>query len=208
MGEALLLHAVKHSNIEEVLLLLFHKKAPADARSSTGGSGLHIAAKAGNGKLAELLLSYGADPNAQELRGTSGNGGKTPLMYAAEGGHTHVASVLLEHGAQPQLQSAKGMSALHCAAIHGHSPVVQLLLAQGADPHVRDSFGRNAACWAEEWKHAAVLEVFSSVGVQPRSITVKDRLQHRQESLANAALRKDAKGKAAAKSAGGPKKKK
>ena len=51
-------------------------------------------------------------------------------------------------------------------------------------------------------------EVFSSVGVQPRAITVKDRLQHRQESLANAALRKDAKGKAAAKSAGGPKKKK
>lgn len=56
----------------------------------SGQTALHLAVQHGRVVMVRLLLSYGADANIQDERGS------TALMIAAERGHTHVARLLLE----------------------------------------------------------------------------------------------------------------
>lgn len=72
--------------------------APGVLRTITGANcwtPLHIAVSAGRDEIAELLLTRGADPNAESKRG------KTPLHIAAKKGNTDIATMLLAHGADP-----------------------------------------------------------------------------------------------------------
>ena len=90
---------------------------------------LHCAAVNSQVKLATLLLSKGADPNAV---GYEDNKGLTPaIVLAAWEGSLETLEVLLDHGANPNLV-ASAESALYTAAEHGSLDKVQLLLERGA----------------------------------------------------------------------------
>jgi hypothetical protein len=92
---------------------------------------LGAAAFAGAGKVVDLLLKHGADPNKTGAEGTS------PLEDASLKGFETIVAALLDHGAQPDyINRASGNTALYAAASFGRTSVVKLLLSRGANPNL------------------------------------------------------------------------
>ena len=84
---------------------LLDRGADANASSSRKGwKPLMAAAKTGEARVAEMLLSSGADVHARYPNG------KTPLYCAAEWGHVKVVEVLLAHGARPDVAADRLMT--------------------------------------------------------------------------------------------------
>jgi ankyrin repeat protein len=128
-------------------------------------------------RMVELLLSHGANVNAQlkapllirqNLEGDRGLGaGTTPLMRAAKSGDTVLMRLLLQHGADATLPQRNGSTALMIAAglgwrFSGNSTpygdrgsesdaaeAIRICLAHGADINARNANGDTAL-------HAAV----------------------------------------------------
>merc|ERR550514_1553203 len=65
-----------------------------EARDVRGQTPLHLAAQSGDIGLVQVLLEYGANPNAQEE-----TTGWTPLHFAVSGGHYALILQLLHHDA-------------------------------------------------------------------------------------------------------------
>ncbi|KAK6399620.1 hypothetical protein LTR95_019409, partial [Oleoguttula sp. CCFEE 5521] len=122
-----LLGAASRDRVEVVKVLLKHG---ADA-NATGGHepdkrALHAAAEIGSTTLAKLLLSAGAELDAQ------GPNRLTALGMACQHGKTEIVRLLLERGAQPNPQHQHYGFELKIANDRGHYEVVKLLLAWGA----------------------------------------------------------------------------
>jgi ankyrin repeat protein len=111
------------------------------AYSPDGFTSLHLAAFFGHPKVAELLLSRGADPRAVATNGT----GLEPLNSAAAGGQEVIAHLLLDRGADVDATTQGGFRPLHAAANRGDASMVALLLGRGADPASATDDGRTPA---------------------------------------------------------------
>jgi hypothetical protein len=98
--------------------------------TSPGHTALHMAAEYGEHEIAELLLDYGADIDAQ------GKNSVTPLQLASREGHEQVVRLLLERGADVNAQGGDRGTALHMASQEGHSHVVRLLVGKAADTSI------------------------------------------------------------------------
>ncbi|KAK3172952.1 hypothetical protein OEA41_006278 [Lepraria neglecta] len=85
--------------------------------------------------MVELLLEYGADPNAKD------DSGWTSLHHAAQGGHDRIVQLLLEYWADPNAKNNSGSTPLHIAAVGENILVVKLLCDSGADLEARDNIG-------------------------------------------------------------------
>jgi ankyrin repeat protein len=101
---------------------------------------LHEAAAAGTLAILELLLSFGADPNAKD------GGGHTPLYSVgnecAVTGSADIVRALIRAGAKVDANDGvKHCTALHMAARRGNVEVAEALLDCGADIEARDSLG-------------------------------------------------------------------
>ncbi|WYZ43729.1 hypothetical protein EsH8_VII_000165 [Colletotrichum jinshuiense] len=83
-----------------------------------------------------LLLSKGADPHTQDIRG------RTALVYAAADGFHGSVRILLEHGALVDPEHVNGRTALSYAAEKGYEKVTEVLLEAGADPNSCDEQGQ------------------------------------------------------------------
>ncbi|KAI9762377.1 MAG: hypothetical protein M1840_001270 [Geoglossum simile] len=150
-----------------------------------GESPLYLAVRHGNLELIELMLSRGADPNAEDIRG------ETPLYVAVQLGHYETVKMLLSYGADQTIQSrvssntpvlvAAGMGsvklvalltfqgAVPCsanvqarllsAAMNGNDEVVQALLDCGADPNIKNPDGKTPLFLAAMRGHAKVVEL-------------------------------------------------
>lgn len=95
-----------------------------------------------NFRAAELLLTYGADPNHEA------EFGPTPLMVcilrhqlSAGMQVEKFIKILHEHGASIDHKDSYGQTALHYAAQAGMHSVVAVLLKSGANPNVVDNYG-------------------------------------------------------------------
>ncbi|XP_029356682.1 KN motif and ankyrin repeat domain-containing protein 4 [Echeneis naucrates] len=96
-----------------------------NARSRQAGqTALMLAVSHGRVAMVKLLLSCGADLNAQDREGS------TALMCASEHGHTHIVCLLLKTGrCDITLRDKKGQTALSVAEGASHQDVVDLLKA-------------------------------------------------------------------------------
>jgi ankyrin repeat protein len=100
-----------------------------------GSTPLHLAARAGNEKIAELLLAHGASFLATD----ESESRLTPLHEAAKQGYADIADLLITMGANPNAMDAQGRTPLRWAMARGHESVVLLLREKGAKGDARDA---------------------------------------------------------------------
>jgi serine/threonine-protein phosphatase 6 regulatory ankyrin repeat subunit A/serine/threonine-protein phosphatase 6 regulatory ankyrin repeat subunit B len=95
---------------------------------------IHVASKNKQEEVAKLLISNGADVNAQDEIG------KTPIFYATENGDLKITKLLLTNKANikdnPEL--------LDIAVLNEHREIVEVLLQHGADVNSSNEYGRTA----------------------------------------------------------------
>ena len=123
------------------------------SRDKHGFTPLHFAARGGDLREVNRLLSSGAAPNAKD------NYSRTPLIYAAREGNSDVAGTLVANGADVHARDKYGSVPLHYAAKGGHRAVVQTLLAAGADRTVKDGRGKTPADLAKAGRHDDVAKL-------------------------------------------------
>ncbi|MDB6109950.1 MAG: Ankyrin repeat-like protein [Pedosphaera sp.] len=134
-GKTPLLAAADRGKLELVELLLscgaevnaVCRPTQGYAPGDEGVTALHLAVKHGYKSVAEMLLSHGANPSAQN------SVGKTPLYLAAESGYKSVAELLLSHGAEVNVKASDGTTPLHAAVQAANQSIIELLLAKNAD---------------------------------------------------------------------------
>lgn len=101
--------------------------ASALTHDEEGERALHLAAKAGHGRIVNMLLQEGADVKAMSRVGS------TALHFAAAHGHTEVLRTLLEKGADASARNLPGRTALQLALEGRHEACVELMLRKEAD---------------------------------------------------------------------------
>ena len=100
-----------------------------------------------------LLLSAGADPNAQAEEGS------IALIVAAKYDYKEGVSVLLNAGANVNIQNMFGSTALHVAAENGFLPTSELLLASGAQASLTNNAGVSPLDYALDNNHHDVCQL-------------------------------------------------
>ena len=123
-----------------------------------------------------LLLSAGADPNAQNDKDS------TALILAADFGYKEGVSVLLNAGANVNIQNKYGMTALHEAAEDGFLAISELLLASGAQASLTDNAGMTPLDYALDNNHHDVCQLLlASIDSDPLPVVTKstDTTEHR-----------------------------
>jgi len=103
-----------------------------------GRSQLHYAARDADVKLAERLISRGADVNLADKNGW------TALHFAAQAQSAAVAALLLDAGAQIDPQDVHGNTPLFKAVFEskGAGDTIKLLRARGSDPLSKNKHGQ------------------------------------------------------------------
>lgn len=160
--------AAKVGNVRRARAILRVLPEQVNARGKLRGeTPLHVAARCGHIAVCELLLAYGADPEATTSEKTPredgwSERGATPLHWAVKRERVSVIRLLLADRAFVDSQDATGETPLHWAARFGRSDAAKLLLDSGAAPNV-DAKGRGAPLhWAARWGHNRVVQLLLS----------------------------------------------
>ncbi len=158
-----LLNAVKAGNQEAVVKAL-KDGASASGLDETGRPILHLAARADQVKITELLLDAGAEVDMVDPIGN------TALMEAARDGKSRVVELLITRGANVNHHSRDnglGLTPLHMAAIGGHDQLVRALVNRGANMNSQGIIGGTPMLWGFfESKISAVLTLID-LGADP-----------------------------------------
>ena len=115
-------------------------------KDGDGYTALHHAALKDHLDSVQLLITSGANVNAQGARG------ETPLYLASAEDAEDVVTLLISSGADPNLATTDKRTPLQRAAMEGHLATVKALLKGGADASTRDSQGRTALDLAERYR--------------------------------------------------------
>jgi ankyrin repeat protein len=118
--------------------LLARDKAAALERNEAKETPLHVACRHCYFLCVELLLRFGAPPNAQDKDGL------TPLHLALSYGTSQMLPMLLRCGANPMLTDNLARNALHVATSQAMPKVVEALLL---DPGVEGDEAPCPCCW-------------------------------------------------------------
>jgi ankyrin repeat protein len=188
-----LFRAVERGWVEEVEPLLQGGSDP-NMRWS-GVVPLMLAMRADRLPIVELLLEYGADPNAKDDKGNSVLGYlyRVPglqgsaieerlrkagvreddsvagqLLGAASSGDCDVVSELLARGANPDVAGPWNDRALQCAAGCGRADIVRLLLNRGAKVNYRhENRGWTALIAAAQRGYVEIVRMLIEAGADP-----------------------------------------
>jgi ankyrin repeat protein len=141
---------------------------------------LLIAITRGQPKAVELLLRYGANPEATDLRGT-------PILVSAAALSNSttarlneaIAALILRGHVNPNARDHAGIgdgrSALHLAAENGSDSLVQLLLSAGADPNVANRVGETPLHFAASHGHLSTVRTLLAHGAR---VGARSRFTH------------------------------
>jgi ankyrin repeat protein len=141
-GRTLLHLAVSKQLHWLVEALLKRGDIDVNAISSRGWTALHEAAKVDDdGSLSKLLLSAGADPDAQSVDPTSSSKGWTPTITAVQKDKANALRVIVAAGANTSLTDHEGWSPLHFACAHKKGELVKILLKAKASTSQSTSSG-------------------------------------------------------------------
>ena len=138
--------AVAAGDLDAMRTLLKEHPSLVNTADPQGGTPLHAATFRGDKAAVELLLSKGADVNAQKKDGW------TALHFAAVNGRADIAQLLLKKGATVDAKKTDGGTPLHAAVMEGHKDIVELLIAQGADVNAKKTDGWTPLRFAT-WKN-------------------------------------------------------
>ena len=140
---------------------------------------LHQAAADGDIEQVKLLISKGANVNAEDEEK------KTPLHYAAETGQMEVVQLLVEAGAD--INAGEGeWTALHGAVYEGRRDIAELLIQKGADVNTKDKNGHQPLFNAIWKKDLDTVKLLINKGA---NVNIKDRNGY--QPLYNAVWKKD-----------------
>ncbi|KAG5567483.1 hypothetical protein RHGRI_002885 [Rhododendron griersonianum] len=135
-GDTPLNHATLGQQNQTVAWLAANGANP-NLGNAEGFCALHYAAEKGLKDLMRLLISKGAEIEAESHAGT-------PLQCAAAHGRNEAVKMLLDRkanaGADPNLDS-NGLNPLHYAAAEGESEIIKCMLKAGANPNVTETDG-------------------------------------------------------------------
>jgi ankyrin repeat protein len=144
------LFAAIENHDHELVRYLLKQGADANAPNEEGWRPLHVAiGRIGVGgplESVELLLDFGADPNAWDL-----NHHETPILSASDSQGLDTwdaAQVLLESGADPNVRRSDGESPLRLAAQGKALELAKLLLKHGAAKTIDE--------WGGQWSWTAL----------------------------------------------------
>jgi ankyrin repeat protein/L-ascorbate metabolism protein UlaG (beta-lactamase superfamily) len=94
-----------------------------------------MAAMSGDPATLELVLSRGADPNAQR------ENSPTPIIGAIDSDNPEMLEILFKHGADGKSGWASGYTALHRAVSAGNTEIVETLIEHGLDVNAENDDG-------------------------------------------------------------------
>ncbi|GBG34463.1 Ankyrin repeat domain-containing protein 50 [Hondaea fermentalgiana] len=144
---------------------LLERGVPADAclsPSKSAWSLLHVSCTEGRGdkRVVELLLDFGADPNATTTDGMA------PLHFCAMESHIECARVLLDGGADPNKLDSEGLNPLlrACMARKVQFELADLLIKRGTRVDYADPEGWTALHMAARYSLDRVAALVLSSG--------------------------------------------
>ena len=177
-----------------------------DKRSRT--TALEHAVRNANREMVQLLLSAGANVNAQDSNGETilmeldhdatsdlvwdlinagakvnleDASGNTALMAAASSDNLEAVRTLLDAGANMEAKNRDGRTALMLAATEGHVNIVRALILAGAGLAATDKDHKDALACAIENNHQAVIRFLKSKGAVEKVAQKKEEEENEEE---------------------------
>ena len=147
------LHAIDAGDHVTVKTLLC-QDVSVTGKDRCGDTGLHVACRAGQKDIADLLIQLGADVTIKNKDGNTG------LHAACIAGQKDIADLLIQLGADVNIKNKDGNTGLHAACIAGQTDIADLLIQLGADVNIKNNHGNtclHAACIAGQTDIADLL---------------------------------------------------
>jgi ankyrin repeat protein len=136
-------------------------RAAVNAVEPDGTTPLHLAVRAGDVEMAQLLLRAGANSNAANRYGV------TALQLAAVNGDPAMLTLLLKAGANVGAVLPEGETILMTAARTGRPEALQVVLDAGAVVSAHEKwYGETALHWAAAENHADAVRLLIARGAQ------------------------------------------
>lgn len=153
------------SRLARVVVFLPALAVAQGARQNTANEMLSKAARTGDLKKVESLISVGVNLNEADQYGC------TPLSYAALFNRDQVAALLLANKADPNIRAESGSRSTECpqtplqiAASMGNLRMVSMLIDAGADVRATTDAGRTALHFAAVGSHLDVIRLLLGKG--------------------------------------------
>lgn len=173
-----LARATEHGDVGEMRALLSAGANPDFNRTNTFHYPLLlVAAINGHPAAVSLLLDYGANPEARDLRGTPVLVSAASLITASSAPEKlECVGILLGKGhANPNAKDTARIgddrSALHLAAANGLSELAEILLKHGANPNQVNRFRETPLYFAAERGNTDIARILLSHGADPNART-------------------------------------
>lgn len=121
------------------------RKAYVNTKGLRDVTSIHVAAKRGLEKAAQLLIETGANVSIQDCDS------QQPLHYACREGSHNIAELLIKNGADINAQDCWKETPLHKACRQGHTDLVELLLKRDAKMDILDDEGMMPLYYTARW---------------------------------------------------------
>ena len=125
-------------NFEVIVQLLVEAGVDLNHQDEQGETALHVAARFGYSKCAEVLLR-GTTTQKADTEIAEKTFGWTPLHVASVDGHLNVVKLLIEAGADLERYDSSGWTAKEHASLRGHLQIAKLLAQKTSSPVLTSS---------------------------------------------------------------------